>query len=218
MEAHETLENENGIVVIADYREREVIQFLKKLGAKVNETNLKVGDFVVSERIVVERKDHSDFVSSIIDGRIFDQSDNMKENFSKSIVIIEGHSNRDITENALKATMASLMVNYDMSLVHSRNAADTAKIIFWVAKKEQEESMQHMAFKVGKKPKDVKRLQEEIVASLPGISGVLSKRLLEHLGSIEKIFSASEEKLAEVKGISEKLAKRIKEISGKVYG
>lgn len=212
METQKILKPVEKIVVVCDYRERETIEHLRKLGVVVNEQALDVGDFIVSERVVIERKDHSDFVSSIIDGRIFEQVKNMKNNFEKSIIIIEGNSNRDISENALKAAIASLIVNYGVSLVNTKNPVDTAKTIYWIVRKEQQENKHDVSFKVGKKPKEMKRLQEEIVSSLPGISSVISKRLLEHFGSVEKVFTASEDELQKVKGIGKKLAGRIKKV------
>jgi Fanconi anemia group M protein len=204
-------------VIICDYREREMIELLEKIGAVVNERNLEVGDFVCSQRIVIERKTHSDFISSIIDGRIFDQVKALKTNFEKPVILIEGYSVREINENALKATIASLVVDYGVSMINTRNPLDTAKTVYWIAKKEQEELKQELAFKVGKKPEDRKKLKEFIVSGIPGVSTVLSKRLLEHFGSVEKIFAASEEELKAVKGIGEKLAKRTRKILTEKY-
>ena len=100
METQRILKPDNKIVVIADYREKEVIGHLKNLGASVNEMSLKVGDFACSSNgIVIERKTHSDFVSSIIDGRIFEQLKYLKENYEKPVVIVEGFSDREINEN-----------------------------------------------------------------------------------------------------------------------
>lgn len=217
MEEQKVLKPSGKIVVISDYREREVNEHLKKLGAIVNEQPLEVADFIASDRVCIERKTHSDFVSSIIDGRIFEQSKNMKENFEKSIIIVEGNSDREINENAMKGAVASILIDFDMSIVHTKNPFDTAKTIFWIAKKEQEENKRTVSFKVGKKPKEAKRLQEEIVSGLPGVSNVISKRLLEHFGTVEKVFRADEKELKKVKGIGKKLAERIKKISTAKY-
>ena len=211
------LKSKEKVLVVCDYREKEVIENLKKIGAFVDEMNLEVGDFVCSKRVVIERKEHSDFISSIIDGRIFDQAKALKENFEKPIILIEGYSNREINENALKAALASLIVDYGISLISTKNATDTAKTIYWIARKEQEDEKQGVAFKVGKKPQDEKKMKEFIVSSIPGISTVLSKRLLEKFGSVEKVFTASEKELKSVKGIGEKLAKRIKKILSEKY-
>jgi Fanconi anemia group M protein len=206
------------LVIIADYREKDVIQHLKSMNVLVNEMNLEVGDFICSEnRIGIERKTHSDFVSSIIDGRIFEQAKLLKENFERPIILIEGYSNREINENALKAALASLIVDFGVSLLNTRNPYDTARTLYWIAKKEQEENKREIGFKVKKKPKDLKLLQERIVASIPGISAILSKRLLEHFGSVEKVFSAKEEELKKVRGIGEKLASKIRKILTEKY-
>ena len=205
------------ILIISDYREKEVSKILENLGAKVSVMNLNIGDFVLSERICVERKTHSDFISSIIDGRIFEQAKSLRENFEKPILIIEGYSNREINENALKGALASLIVDFGVSVLNTLNIFDTAKTIYWLAEKEQKEKKEVIAFKTGKKSKEIKKLQEEIVASLPGVSNVLSKRLLEKFGSIERIFTAKESELQQVKGIGKMLAKRIRKVLTEEY-
>lgn len=217
MQSQKILKPAGKTVVVCDYREREVCEALKLFGAIVNKASLNVGDFVCSDRVVVERKDHSDFVGSIIDGRIFEQAQRMKDEFEKPMFVIEGNSNRDININALKAAIATLVTNFNASVISTKNPKDTALTIFWLAKKEQHECGRGISIKVGKKPKDERKLQEQIVCGLPGISTVMCKRLLEHFGSVEKVFSASEEELKEVKGVGKKLSSRIRKILEKNY-
>jgi len=212
LETQKIFKPEGKIVVVCDYREKEVIESLKRLGAVVNEKSLEIGDFICSERVSIERKSHADFISSIIDGRIFEQVKNLKNNFEKPIVIIEGYSNRQINENALKGAIASLILDFGVSLLTTRNPFDTAKTIFWLARREQFEKKTGIGIKVGKKPKEMRRLQEFIVAGIPGVSLTIAKRLLEKFGSIEKIFTADEAELRKVKGIGESLAKKIRKI------
>jgi len=199
METQKLLKPAGKIVVVSDYREKEVIENLKKLGAVVNEQALEIGDYICSESVGIERKTYDDFVSSIIDGRIFEQAEALKKNFEKPIVLIEGYSNRQINENVLKGAIASLLIDFNVSLLSTKNPLDTAKTIFWMAKKEQG-SGSGIAIKVGKKPKEMKKLQEFIVASIPGISTVLAKRLLEKFGSIENIVNTDVSELQKVVG------------------
>jgi Fanconi anemia group M protein len=212
METQKIFKPEGKVVVIVDYREKEVASHLKKIGAVVNVQPLEVGDFLASEKVAIERKSYDDFVSSIIDGRIFDQAREMKENFERPPLLIEGYSNREINDNALKGAVASLLLDFDVSILTSKNEYDSAKLIYWIARKEQHESGNGIGIKVGKKPKTAKQLQEFIVASIPGVSTVLAKRLLEKFGSIENIFAAEETELKEVKGIGKKLARDIKKL------
>ncbi|HKZ45373.1 MAG TPA: ERCC4 domain-containing protein [archaeon] len=212
IETQKIFKPEEKIMVVCDYREKEVIEHLKKLDVIVNEKTLEVGDFVCSKRVCVERKSHSDFIGSIINGRMFEQASNLKDNFERPIVIIEGYSNRQINENALKGAIASLILDFGISLVTTRNPFDTAKDIFWLAKREQSEKKANVGIKVGKKPKDIKKLQEFIVAGIPSVSLTIARRLLERFGSIEEIFAADETELRKVKGIGENLAKKIRKI------
>jgi Fanconi anemia group M protein len=206
-------------LVICDYREREVAEHLEELGAKVNKSNLEVGDFICSDQTAVERKSHSDFVSSIIDGRLFDQAKLLGENFKRPIIIIEGYSDRDIDPNAFHAAVATLMKNYCVSLLWTKNIRETARALFWIAKKEQGSAgiRYDIGMKVGKKPKEMKKLQESLLASLPGVSSTISRRLLEKFGSVEAVMKADEAELRKVKGIGDGLAKRIRDIVTKRY-
>jgi len=211
MDTQKLLKPKDKILIVADYREREIISLLKELGAVVKEDNLPIGDFIVSSRTAIERKAHSDFVASIIDGRIFEQVDSMEKHYEKRVVLIEGFSDREINENAYKAAIATLVTN-GVTILSTRNLQDTARAIFWIAKKEQMENKIPLAVKVGKKPVNLKNQKEFLIASIPGISDVLAKRLLKHFGSVEKIFAANEEELKKVKGIREKTAKSIRKL------
>lgn len=200
------------VSIVCDYREREIINSLAGMGANVDTRMLNTGDFVCSDRIVIERKDHSDFVSSIIDGRLFRQLHDMKKNFEKAVVIIEGSSNRMMSENALKAAMARVVVDDGVSLITTKGIEDTAKTIFWIAKKEQEEEKRDVLFKNSKKSVSKSRIKQQIVAGLPGVSEVMSKRLLRHFKSVSGVFNASEEELMKVKGIGEMKAKALRKL------
>ena len=211
MDTQKILKPSDKVVVVADYREKEVINFLHEVGSVVNVMALEIGDFICSERLAIERKSHSDFVSSVIDSRIFEQTGNLLSNFEKVLIVVEGSSNRKIDENAYRAALAKILID-GVTVVSTKNPRETAGLIYWVAKKEQFDNGLSTVFKVRKKPKEEKRTIEELVAGLPGISRVLSKRLLEHFGSVEKIFTADESELQKVKGVGKVLAKKIKKI------
>jgi len=211
MEIQKILKPNGKILIVSDYREKEIIEHLKKMGAIVNERNLEVGDFVASEKVCIERKTYNDFISSIIDGRIFEQARDLKNNFGRPIILIEGYSYREINENALKAALASLLIDFGISILSTKNPLDTAKTIFWIAKKEQSEAGREISIRVGKKPKEIKKLQEFIVCSIPGVSTVTAKKLLRHFGSVEKIFLADEQEL-QTAGVGKKLTEKIRKV------
>ncbi|MBS3055280.1 MAG: hypothetical protein J4452_02185 [Candidatus Aenigmarchaeota archaeon] len=186
MEIQKLLKPTNKVVIVSDFREKKVIDNLKRLGASVNEQSLEVGDFICS--------------SSVIDGRVFEQAENLKKNFKKPIIIIEGYSNREFNDNAFKAAVASLLVDFDVSLLNTRNEYETAKNIFWIAKKEQSEGRTGVSIRVGKKPKDENQLIEFVFSSLPGVSTKTAKKIMENFNSLKDFFSSSEKQMVKILG------------------
>jgi ERCC4-type nuclease len=203
------------IFVIADDREKNsnVSFYLKEFGAVVSFKRIEIGDYIISENVCIERKSSSDFVSSIIDGRVFNQAEEMKRNFDKAVIIVEGRNNDGrITENAYKGAIASLIMNYDAVVVNVENEKEAARMIYFLAKKEQEEFERSVAIKGKKKPKDIKEMQQFFLSSLPGVSSVIAKRMLQNFGSVKDIVNAGEKEIESIKGLRKKEAKRIYQI------
>jgi len=215
------LKPENKIVILVDYRERNcsVIDQLKDLGVLVKPIDLKVGDYIASERVAIERKSCEDFINSIIDGRIFKQAEELKENFSKPILLIEGNYFQErINENAVKSAIASIVLDFEIPIIMTKTEEETAKTIFWLAKREQTIAKRGVGISGRKKPKTLKQLQEHLISGLPGISTVLSKRILQDFRTIKNFVDANESELLKVKGVGKVLAKRIHEILNEEYG
>jgi len=200
------------IFILADDRERNsnVCLYLKEFGAVVSFKRMDVGDYLISDNVCIERKSSSDFVSSIIDGRIFNQAEEMKRNFKKAIIIVEGDNNEGrITENAYKGAIASLIINYDVVVINVESEKETARMIYFLAKKEQEDFARYIAIKGKKKPKDIKEMQQFFLSSLPGVSSVISRRMLERFGSIKNLVNASEKEIEGIKGLKKNDARKI---------
>lgn len=205
------------IKISADYREKDIIGQLKFLGADVIEGPLEVGDFIASDRVVIERKTCSDFMSSIFDGRVFEQVINMKANFEVVVLILEGTPDSRMRENIFKAAVSSLIVKFNISLINTRDQEDTAKMIYHLARKEQIESKRSFSYKTEKIPMKISEIKERIVASIPDVNVVISKRLLEKFGSVERVFTASEVELKEVDGIGKIMSAHIRKILSEKY-
>jgi DNA excision repair protein ERCC-4 len=77
--------------MVIDERERKsgIPDLLKQIGVKVEMMNLPVGDYIIASETVVERKSVSDFISSVFDGRLFDQCNRLKEHFEHPAILIE---------------------------------------------------------------------------------------------------------------------------------
>jgi len=213
---------EKEIKIYADIRENSsrIIPILQKR-CVVEEKNLPVGDYLLSKRVVVERKTTSDFLSSIVDGRLFEQVQELKNNFRIPLLIIEGNTlfyeDRKIHPNAIRGALASIAVDFSIPILWTSNQLETAELLLSIAKREQLERNKNVAMRGKKKARSVNEIQEYLLSGLPKISREKAKRLLKHFGTPEKVFTASEEELKQVEGIGEKLAKKIRYILRKNY-
>jgi DNA excision repair protein ERCC-4 len=70
--------------IAVDRRERSssIPELLIKAGISVNFATLKVGDYIISSTIAVERKTVQDLVSSIYDGRLLIQCSELVKYFT----------------------------------------------------------------------------------------------------------------------------------------
>ena len=208
-------------VVYADSREgnSKVIRHLTEMEIDVKISSMAVGDYQVSDEVVIERKTASDFVSSIIDKRLFKQARELTEEFKKPIIILEGDDiyNGMIHPNAIRGTIAALAIDFRISIIPTRNAQDTAAMIKRIAVREQNGEKIPISIRTDKKPVTLMEQQLFIVESLPNIGPVNAKNLLKHFGSVSNVFNASESDLQEVEGIGKKTAKEIRKVIDSKY-
>lgn len=206
------------IKIFADNRENgAVISELERL-CTIERKNLPVGDYVCSDRVVVERKSESDFASSIMDGRLFSQIKELCA-YEKPILLIEknGSNFSRIHPNAIRGALASLALDFSVPIIFSQSYIDTAEIIFQIAKREQVGDKRTISIRQKIGADTLSSRQEFLVAGLPSVSTVLAKRMLARFGTPQKIFSASEKELQEIEGIGEEKAKRVFEMLNSEY-
>lgn len=209
-------EFEKEITIIIDVGEarNKVTRFLASLGIKIRKEKLEIGDYQLSNRIIIERKTTIDFLQSIIDKRLFNQVIRMKEYFKKPVLIIEGkdlYAKRKIHPNAVRGAVSSMIVFYGISVLFTENEEDTAKIIAMMAKQEQV-GLEDISLRKKIKALTMADKQEYVVQSLPNVGPVISKSLLNNFKTIEKIMTAAKEELMMIDIIGEKRAEEIRKV------
>lgn len=215
------VETSNKPVVYADSREgnSKVIRHLTEMEMDVKVRPMAVGDYQVSDDVAIERKTAKDFVDSIMDKRLFKQATELREEFKNPLIILEGDDfyNGFINPNAVRGSIASIALDFGISIIPTRNAQDTAAMIKRIAIREQTGEKPHIQTRTDKKPVNMWEQQLFIVESLPNIGPVNAKKLLEHFGTVSKIINASENELMEVEGIGKKTAKNIRKVVDSKY-
>jgi Fanconi anemia group M protein len=205
---------ESDIKIIVDHREyrSNVVRSLTVKGTSVEPQQLDVGDYILSSRIGVERKKVEDFLESLIGGKLFKQIARLRDTYSRPIMIVEGddlYTHRNINHNAIFGSLASISVDYGVSVLSTKNALETADLLNVIAKREQREDKKIVAVRGEKIQMSLRERQQFIVEGLPNVSAVIAKRLLTHFGSIKDIANATTEELQQVKGVGKNIASDI---------
>lgn len=200
-------------MILVDTREFNsgVVKELSRMGFKIHSEQLDVGDYILSDRVAVERKTAEDFVSSLKDGRLFQQLNWLKSSFQRPIFILEGEGLFEaggMNPASIYGALASIVTDYGIPILHTRDDAETAVMISAISKREYAES-RPSATRVDIGASLVQERQHFIIEGLPNVSAVLARRLLDHFGSVRAVLNASEEELMEVKGVGKKIAREI---------
>ena len=208
-------------IVYADSREgnSKVIRHLTEMEMDVKIHSMAVADYQVSDEVAIERKTASDFVSSLIDKRLFKQARELSEEFKKPLMILEGDDlySGMVNANAIRGALASIAIDFGISIIPTRNAQDTAAMIKRIALREQNGERTPVQIRTDKKPVSLLEQQLFIVESLPNIGPVNAKALLEHFGSVSRIIEASSKELQEVEGIGSITADNIRKVLDSKY-
>ncbi|ELY54842.1 DEAD/DEAH box helicase [Natronolimnohabitans innermongolicus] len=225
VETHEPHAEGDAIEIVADQREMDANiarDLSRREEIEIRLETLDVGDYVCSDRVVVERKSVADFVDSLVGGdrSVFEQVGAMARHYSRPIVIVEGdglYEQRDIHPNAIRGALSSLAVDFGASILHTEGEDETTELLAVLAGREQETSSREVSVHGEKQSKTLAEQQEYVVSSIAEIGPVTARALLEEFGTVEAVMIASEEELQAADGVGKVTAERIREVIGSEY-
>jgi Fanconi anemia group M protein len=206
-------EKEEPLTVIVDHREFNsgVVRELSRSGVRVVPVQLPVADFVLSDRVGVERKEVHDFVGSLLDGRLFHQLRDLRGAYIRPLIIIEGEGLfglSGMSQESIMGALACIVTDYGVPTIFTKDDKQTAALLLAIVKRERDEG-RIPAIRGDKGSMSLPERQQFIVEGLPHVSGTLSQRLLARLGSVRNILNADVEELCRVKGVGRKTAEEI---------
>ncbi len=82
-------------IIVVDIRERDLMKEMDDIGIPYEKMALDVGDVLIGDSLVIERKTVSDLVSSIKDGRNREQGQRLQASSRKVVYAIEGSMSYD---------------------------------------------------------------------------------------------------------------------------
>ncbi|MFO8051121.1 MAG: DEAD/DEAH box helicase [Thermoplasmatota archaeon] len=200
--------------IMVDQREMpsSVVEELIREGVKVRAGPLDNGDYILSERVAVERKTAQDLSDSLVDGRLFKQVKELRERYERPVVLVEGDNifeKRRISRNSLLGALSSINIDFNVPIMFTKDPKETAEYLIITARKEKDKGRSARSV-VSLKGDDLRSIQLRTLSGLPGVSLSTAERLIDHFGNLEKVFTSKEEGLMEVEGIGKKKAKLIR--------
>ena len=202
--------------IVVDEREKKsgIPDLLKEIGINLEIKTLPVGDYIVAPETVVERKTISDLISSIFDGRLFDQCNRLKEHYQFPILLIEGNIDEieKLTENpfVFYGAISSIVIDFRIPVIPTPSASHTSKLLISMCSRKDIASGPFI--KKIRKSNNLQKQQLSMLCSLPGVGEKTAIRMLEKFGTPLKILNSSVTELSKVGGLGEARAKNIKKI------
>ena len=210
-------ENDDRPAVTVDNRETQsrVAEYLSNLGVKITLAQLPVGDYAIGDRVLIERKTVQDFVDTLVDRDLFGQMRDLADSSIRPVLIVEGGSLADLYDlrnlhpNAIRNTLASIAVDFDVSILFTKDANETAEMIHAFARRELGTEKSPRSLHKAKTGRSDKAAVEYILTAFPDIGPKAARDLLREFRSLRGIMAASKEELLAVKGVGEKTADAI---------
>jgi Fanconi anemia group M protein len=119
----------------------------------------------------------------------------------------------DVHPHAIQGAVVSLAAMWRLPVLHTAGPDDSLRIIRFLAN-QAGEYRQPILRRYARKPKRLASRRIFMLQGLPGVGPALAARLLNQLGSVERVVSADVETLMQIRGVGRKTAARIRELVG----
>ena len=208
------------ISIIADNREKSsgIPDILIGEGVELKFLQLSAGDYIINENIIIERKTNTDFIQSVISGRLFNQCSGLRKSTMRPLIIVEGNpfkTDSKISSESIKGALLSVTLSWQIPVIRSSGKEDTAGLMIMAA--QQQTAPTHFIKNTGIKPKALQSKRHFFVRNMPGIGPQIAINLLSRFKTIENIILAGEEELMEIEGIGRKKAEALERFFREEY-
>ena len=196
-------------MIIIDDREDKYIRELLKSESEV--IRLEVGDYIIDD-LIIERKSPTDFISSLLDKRIFRQLINMKENNQyKPLLAITGNIWRGLADRRIKngsamvfGSLKSIAEDFGIPIIQFDNEKDFVSFLK-ICDKKKNKKIDYLYLPKRKAiTEEEKKLRS--LTYIDGVSVSTSKKLLSTFKTIKNISNADISEFLEIDGVGKKLA------------
>ncbi len=185
----------------------------RKTGATVTVRRLQLGDYVVDNSLIVERKTLSDFTLSVRDGRLFDQVSRLtRQRDLRTCLILEGtprqYPRLAISRPAFQGALVTVTLVFGLPVLRSAGPDETADLILYAAHQLQRRETRPPRRRyrgVGA----LRRTQLLLLQSIPEVGPLKAQLLLDAYSSPADVAGATLEQIAAIDGIGLKTAEKV---------
>ena len=185
----------------------------------VEEDEGNVDRYMISKRLVVERRIGSGFLGGIMDKTLFTSAIYMREHFTVPILIVEGEVNYEYSmfdPQAIRGAISAMMLQYGLSVLSTGDLEETVELITMMARQEQM-GIPEISLIPKRKATSLPDMQRRMIEMLPQCGMVMARELLQYFGSVKRIVNATEEELLSMHGIGAKKAAEMYEVMNAEY-
>jgi len=211
------------MLVQIDSREKDRVQSAKEYyeqqGLEVEVCELEIGDYLFDNQVCFEFKQIPDFISSIQEGRVFNQAINMIENYPYSFVMIYGDLYQRTKAIIKSKEYVPMNIEQYIGSISSLNRYTTVLQCYNHVIQEAYFTMMKQAEKcllkrpiVKKFPKKHKNAAYNYLSyCIYGVSGKKAQAIVDELeiSTLEDLLYLDHNQLTNIDGIGPKLADRI---------
>jgi len=204
-----------------DFREQRsgIVPEIEKLTDRltIEICTLQTGDYLIEDKIIIERKTISDFLISIQNGRIFQQAYRLAQSGKNGLIILEGDKSMVDTSlmsrKAVQGALIHLTVFLGIPVIRSMNIQETAILLIDILHQSNQQELPRQKHIISRGPgiriNKKQRQKLFLLQNLPGIGTKKGLALLKSFSTIGNVINASPTDLTKVRGIGKKLSDSI---------
>lgn len=182
-------------------------------GIRIECHDLDIGDYLVGDQTIIERKTAHEFAASIHDRRLFAQIEMMQSDHDLTVILIEGDvfATRSLIDPvAIEDALSWMITRSSARVLFSGNARQSASMIASLARHHQQAPGGHQSMR-GSKPISTRGsvITRYILEGLPGVGAATAIALARHFESVQSVANASLDELLTVKGIGSDTAMKV---------
>ena len=211
--------------VIIDTRENskhpEFKSILDEKGVKTSVEMLNAGDFLIfgneeGKGCLIERKEISDFISSMVSGRIFEQLEKLKSADARPLILVEGsfaqaRKYSKVNSSSILGCISNIVLKWGVPVITLPSKKWTPYFILAVSTCLGKEKQPYALRGGAPRKLSLREKQIYLLQGLPSVGPKTSEALLEYFGTPITLFGNLQD-LKKVKGIGDKTAREIEEV------